>query len=81
MNKNFRLMDPQLPADDKSYDLLKNLIDSLKNKTDILTSNSSRQSVNQNEMIKKIDKKINEKINEMVSNINKIQTKPKIVDV
>ena len=68
-----------MSRNDKSLDLLKNLIDSLKNNSP--TSNSSRKLVNQKEMNEKIDKKINQKINDMVTVINQNQPKPKITDV
>ena len=68
-----------MSRNDKSLDLLKNLIDTLKNNSP--TSNSSRKLVNQKEMNEKIDKKINQKINDMMTVINQNQPKPKITDV
>ena len=73
MNKNYKLL--QLSHDDKSQDLLKNLITKLRNISP--TSNSSRKLVSEKEIIKKIDQKINEKIDLMVNT----QAKSKIVDV
>ena len=73
MNKNYKLL--QLSHDDKSQDLLNNLITKLRNISP--TSNSSRKLVSEKEIIKKIDQKINEKIDLMVNT----QAKSKIVDV